>query len=74
MKAKVVILSDSKGWHEKQLRQVLDQRGAEVLTVSLLDCAFAPNHKTGKINVCGLGDTLPDAAIVRGIAAGSFEQ
>ncbi len=74
MKPRVVIFSDIKGWHEKQLREALIKYSVDVSTISLLDCVFAPNDDSKKISISGLGDALPDAVVVRGIAAGSFEQ
>ncbi len=73
MKPNIVILLDSKGWHYEQLHAVLSRSNADVRTASLLDCRFAPDKK-GRIGITGLGDALPDAVIVRGIAAGTFEQ
>ena len=71
---KVVIFTNSNGWHEKQLIDAFRGVGAEPVLASLAECSFTAESQFGGIQIPGLSVELPAAAFVRGIAAGSFEQ
>jgi tetrahydromethanopterin:alpha-L-glutamate ligase len=71
---KVAIFTDETGWHTRQLQAALRARGAEGRCVDLEDCRIDTAASWHGLVLPGFGDTLPDAAIVRGIAGGTFEQ
>ena len=70
----VAILSDETGWHTSRLRRALQARGCTARCVDLADCRFDSRWAPHGLVIPGFGRRLPDAAIVRGIAGGSFEQ
>lgn len=69
----VVIFNDSHGWHSDQLEAALVPCGVTIVRSNLAQCRIDLDLPFG-LHIPGLGTKLPDAAIVRGIAAGSFEQ
>src|SRR5699024_2803394 len=69
----VVIFNDSHGWHSDQLEAALVPYGITVVRSNLAQCRIDLDLPFG-LHIPGLGTKLPDAVIVRGIAAGSFEQ
>ena len=69
----VVIFNETHGWHSTQLKTALGQHGVETIYANLAHCRIDLDLPHG-IYIPGLGADLPGAAIVRGIAAGSFEQ
>jgi tetrahydromethanopterin:alpha-L-glutamate ligase len=72
---RVAILTDETGWHTERLKRALRARGAQGRCVDLEDCHFDTTATAARgIVIPGYGKQLPDAAIVRGIAAGTFEQ
>ena len=71
---RVAIFTDETGWHTTRLKRALRARGAEARCVDLADCHFDTTTSSHGIVIPGYGRALPDAAIVRGIASGSFEQ
>ncbi|WP_295636868.1 RimK family alpha-L-glutamate ligase [uncultured Methylibium sp.] len=71
---RVAIFTDETGWHTRQLQAALRARGAEGRCVDLEDCRIDTTAAWHGLVIPGFGDALPDAAIVRGIAGGSFEQ
>jgi RimK family alpha-L-glutamate ligase len=71
---RVVILTDETGWHTTRLRRALRARGAEGRCVDLADCHFDTTAGPHGLVIPGYGRALPDAAIVRGLAGGTFEQ
>ncbi|WP_428422928.1 ATP-grasp domain-containing protein [Methylibium sp.] len=71
---KVAIFTDETGWHTRQLQQALRARGAEGRCVDLADCRIDTTAAWHGLVIPGYGRELPDAALVRGIAGGSFEQ
>ena len=71
---RVAIVTDETGWHTRQLQQALRARGAEGRCVDLADCDIDTTAAWHGLSIPGFGRALPDAAIVRGIAGGSFEQ
>ena len=74
MSIRVVIFTDAKGWHEARLTEAFRAVGAESSLVSLANCSFSADSKFGCLTIPGFEDALPDAAFVRGISAGTFEQ
>ncbi len=71
---RIAILTDSVGWHTRQLQAALRARGALGRCVDLADCRIDTSHAWHGLAIPGFGTALPDAALVRGIAGGSFEQ
>ena len=71
---RVAIFTDETGWHTRQLQAALRARGAQGRCVDLADCHIDTTASAHGLVVSGFGRELPDAALVRGIAGGSFEQ
>jgi tetrahydromethanopterin:alpha-L-glutamate ligase len=71
---RVAILVDEPDWHTRRLRQAFAEAGTEAAVLSLQDCAFTLGEGGPGIAMPGFADALPDAVLVRTIAAGSFEQ
>jgi len=71
---RVAIFTDETGWHTRQLQRALRRRGAEGRCIDLADCRIETGAAWHGLALPGFGRELPDAAIVRGIAGGSFEQ
>ncbi|HEX3140482.1 MAG TPA: RimK family alpha-L-glutamate ligase, partial [Rhizobacter sp.] len=72
--ASVAIMTDETGWHTRQLQAALRARGALGRCVDLAQCRIDTGAAWHGLVIPGFGRALPDAALVRGIAAGSFEQ
>jgi RimK family alpha-L-glutamate ligase len=62
------------GWHTRQLQAALRSRGAVGRCIDLADCHIDTTAAWHGLAIPGFGRDLPDAALVRGIAGGSFEQ
>jgi tetrahydromethanopterin:alpha-L-glutamate ligase len=71
---RVAIMTDEVGWHTRQLQAALRARGAVGRCVDLADCAVDTSASWHGLAIPGFGRELPDAALVRGIAGGTFEQ
>ncbi len=71
---KVAIFADETGWHTRQLQAALRARGAMGRCVDLADCHIDTAASWHGLVIPGFGRELPAAALVRGIAGGSFEQ
>jgi len=71
---RVAIMTDEVGWHTRELQRGLRERGASGRCVDLADCRIDTTLAWHGLVLPGFGDGLPDAALVRGIAGGSFEQ
>jgi tetrahydromethanopterin:alpha-L-glutamate ligase len=71
---RVAIMTDETGWHTRQLQAALRARGALGRCVDLADCRIDTTAAWHGLVIPGFGRELPDAALVRGIAGGSFEQ
>jgi tetrahydromethanopterin:alpha-L-glutamate ligase len=71
---RVAIMTDEVGWHTRQLQAALRARGATGRCVDLAECDISTRAAWHGLAVPGYGRDLPDAALVRGIAGGSFEQ
>ena len=72
--ATVAIMTDETGWHTRQLQAALRARGCVGRCVDLADCRIDTTAAWHGLVIPGFGRALPDAALVRGIAGGSFEQ
>ncbi len=70
----IVIFSENHGWHERQLANAFNRWGGKARVVSLRDCHIGFERGLTGIHIPGFDNTLPDAAFVRAVAAGSFEQ
>lgn len=70
---KIVIFNDTHGWHSQQLVDAFAHHNLTVVLSDLADCSIDLNHPTG-LHIPGFEDSLPAAAMVRGIAPGSLEQ
>jgi RimK family alpha-L-glutamate ligase len=68
----ILIASDTTGAHTKGLATRLRRRGAVVATAPLAAIAFDTESPSG-LSIPGFDGMLPDAVLVRSIAAGSFE-
>jgi tetrahydromethanopterin:alpha-L-glutamate ligase len=71
---RVAIFTDETGWHTRQLQAALRARGAVGRCIDLADCRIDTAAAWHGLVIPGFGTTLPDVALVRGIAGGSFEQ
>ncbi len=70
----IAIMTDEVGWHTRQLQAALRARGCVGRCVDLADCRIDTTAAWHGMVIPGFGRELPDAALVRGIAGGSFEQ
>ena len=72
---RIVIFVDNADWHTRRLKRAFADAGAEPVVLSLRDGGFEVGDAAGSgLRLPGLGDRPPDAAFVRTISAGSFEQ
>ena len=71
---KIAIFADETGWHTRQLQAALRACGATGRCVDLADCHIDTGASWHGLVIPGFGRELPAAALVRGIAGGSFEQ
>ena len=70
---KIVIFNDTHGWHSEQLVKALQALDITTVLCDLADCIIDLDQPTGLL-IPGFEDSLPAAAMVRGIAPGSLEQ
>ena len=71
---RIAIFTDQTDWHTRRLMAACRARGITGVPVSLRRCAFVLGEAGPGVEVPGFAGTLPDAALVRTIAAGTFEQ
>ena len=71
---RIAIFTDQTDWHTRRLTAACRARGITATVASLRGCAFVLGGRGPGIEVPGFGASLPDAALVRTIAAGTFEQ
>lgn len=69
---RVVVFTDQTDWHLKRVRGALSAKGFDPVVASLRDVTFDIGHRQPVV-IPGMGGRLPQAVLVRGIAAGSFE-
>jgi tetrahydromethanopterin:alpha-L-glutamate ligase len=70
----IVIFADEPDWHCRRLGVAFTRLGLSVSFQSLTRCAFSLGASGPGIAIPGCGERLPDAAIIRAIPKGSFEQ
>jgi len=68
----VLVISDQRDWHARQMEAAFAAVGARVELVDLADCGFDTRNISG-LSLPVLGSRLPDAVHVRTLSAGSFE-
>jgi len=68
----VLLVSDQRDWHARQMEAAFAGLGARVERVDLAACGFDTKSPSG-LKLPGLGSRLPDAVHVRTLSAGSFE-
>lgn len=72
MAPRILVLSDNSDARSNGLAKSLRARGAIVVTAPLAAVGFDTGRPNG-LAIPGFGQNLPDAVLVRSIAAGSFE-
>lgn len=66
----IILFTENNGWHEEQLQQAFARYQIKPLIVSLRDCRLTPLG----IEIPGMNGELPQAAMVRAVPGGSFEE
>jgi tetrahydromethanopterin:alpha-L-glutamate ligase len=70
--ASILIVSDQRDWHARQMEAAFAAVGARAARIDLAACDFDTRSPSG-LALPFLGGRLPDAVHVRTISAGSFE-
>lgn len=70
---RIAIMTDTPGWHGRELKRAFKARGIDARYVNFNVCGFDLAQPSG-IVVPGFAGALPHAAFVRAIPGGSFEQ
>src|ERR1700760_4818922 len=68
----VLIVSDQRDWHARQMEPAPTSAGARVERIDLANCEFDTRSPSGLL-LPAHGSQLPDAVHVRTLSAGSFE-
>jgi tetrahydromethanopterin:alpha-L-glutamate ligase len=68
----VLVISDQRDWHARQMEAAFAAVGARAERVDLAGCGFDTQNASG-LSLPVLGSRLPDAVHVRTLSAGSFE-
>ena len=68
----VLVVSDQRDWHARQMETAFAAAGARVERVDLAECGFDTKSASG-LALPLLRSRLPDAVHVRTMSAGSFE-
>jgi len=71
---RIVIFSENTGWHEQALLHVLQEHRVQAAVCSLRDCRIQIPAAGSGLVIPGFVDRLPDAAFVRAVPTGSFEE
>jgi tetrahydromethanopterin:alpha-L-glutamate ligase len=71
---RVAILTDNPGWHGRELQRAFRSLGVQAGFASLSDCRLDLERASAGVLVPGFEEQPPDAAFVRSIEAGTFEQ
>lgn len=66
------LVIDNMDWHARELSRALTALGATSSPIRLTACGFSTSTASG-LTIDGLGDSLPDAILVRSMSGGSFE-
>src|SRR6266853_6723669 len=74
MAQRVAILTEEPGWHGRELQRAFRALGVQSAFASLSDCRIDLEGSQPRVRIPGFGAQTPDAAFVRSIAAGTFEQ
>jgi RimK family alpha-L-glutamate ligase len=74
MRPRVAIFVDDADWHTRRLKRAFTAQGVDAVSLSLRDCGFAVGDRGHGLHLPRFADALPDAAFVRTISAGTFEQ
>jgi RimK family alpha-L-glutamate ligase len=69
----IVLFGDGRDWHGRSLKRAFAKRGLAPLSAPLNLCGFSTETATG-LAIPGLGGRLPEAAFVRFVPGGTFEQ
>ncbi|MBN9509330.1 MAG: RimK family alpha-L-glutamate ligase [Alphaproteobacteria bacterium] len=69
---RIALASDAFDWHARTITHALRTLGAEVVRLRLPAATFATGSRYG-LDLPGFDGALPDAVLVRAIAAGTFE-
>ena len=69
----IVLFGDGRDWHGRSLLKAFRARGIRPLVAPLATCGLDTETASG-LAIPGLGDRIPEAAFVRFIPGGSFEQ
>ncbi len=69
---RILLVSDQRDWHARQMEKALRAAGARVARIDLADCGFDTQSPSG-LSLPALGHRLPDAVLVRTLDKGSFE-
>ena len=72
LEARVLLVSEQRDWHARQVEAAFRRLGARVARIDLADCGFDTQSPSG-LALPGLGSRLPDAVLVRVLDKGSFE-
>ncbi len=70
----IIIFSDTDGLHEAKLANAFAKHGAQSSRISLTDCQLTYSSTGTGLIIPGFDNCLPDAAFVRAIPDGYFEQ
>jgi RimK family alpha-L-glutamate ligase len=68
----VGLVIDGVDWHARQLIRAFGMRGVRTVPIRLPLCGLVTHSATG-LHLDGLGETLPDAVVVRTVSGGTFE-
>ncbi len=71
---RIAIFVDDADWHTRRLKRAFTAQGVEAVSLSLQDSGFEIAGAGHGLRLPGFAHALPDGALVRTIAAGSFEQ
>jgi len=71
--ASIILFGDGRDWHGRSLLKAFRARGIRPLVAPLATCGLDTATASG-LAIPGLGDRLPEAAFVRFVPGGSFEQ
>lgn len=74
MKRRIVIFTDTPGWHGARLVEALSARSCEVHTIALQDCRFDLEGVGHGIVLPGFEHEFPDGVFVRGVPGGTLEE
>jgi RimK family alpha-L-glutamate ligase len=71
---RIAIFVDDADWHTRRLKRAFAARGVDAVSLSLKNTGFAVADGGHGLRLPGFTDSLPDAAFVRTVSAGTFEQ